>query len=165
MLGTVRRAEGTPASDALTSGDAGVRAPSRLLTGSTIQYPAAKVRLGSAPESPILTSPSPTTQNNRKPRVARILLSANSLPEQGNRRCYKFDFWRILARARALRAEVSRRPFHPANIPILPKFPAIFAQYAHHPEPKSPVQSLGGRVRQHINRNEPMNVFTLQNHK
>ena len=132
MLGTVRRAEGMPASDALTSGDAGVRAPSRLLTGSTIQYPAAiTIGLTRAPESPILTSPSLTTQNNRKPTFARF----------------------------------SRRPFHPANIPILPKFPAIFAQYAHHPEPKSPVQSLGRRVRQHINRNEPMNVFTLQNHK
>src|SRR5713101_5706090 len=96
-FGAMRVADGMPAVDALTS--AGVRASSRLFTGSTNQIfllgvvtkaPRYLSRLtvppGRRAESPILTSPSQRMKNNRKPCVARTLLSATSPPEREIRR-------------------------------------------------------------------------------
>src|ERR1035441_5163726 len=47
---------------------------------------------------------------------------------------------------------MSRRPLRPTHIPILPKFPTIFTENAHHPESESPMQHLSGRIRQRIQR-------------
>jgi hypothetical protein len=92
--------------------------------------------LATAPESPILTSPSQSTKNNRWGTIGQS-------GEGSSTKATKLHEGKHLH----YRQGPSCRSFRPAHVPILSKLSSAFREYAYYLESEAPMEGSRGRIR------------------